>query len=45
VSEKTLKVDNLSSDMPVESDSQSHLIHRLDIWARDDLDGIASTRP
>jgi hypothetical protein len=45
VSEKTLEVDNLSSDMRMESDDVSSLVHRLHIWARDDLDGIATIRP
>jgi hypothetical protein len=45
VSEKTLKVDSLSSDMRVESNNLSSLVHRLHIWARDDLDGIATIQP
>jgi hypothetical protein len=29
----------------MESDDQSSLVHRLHIWARGDLDGIATIRP
>ena len=29
----------------MESDDLSSLVHRLHIWARDDLDGIATIRP
>ena len=36
---------SISDPRDMESDDLSSLVHRLHIWARDDLDGIATIRP
>ena len=37
--------NSISDPRDMESDDISSLLHRLHIWARDDLDGIATIRP